>query len=91
MIISIMSQKKSNFRKEQQWDWAVAFYWGSQPIIPTLRSGASDFPHRFDDNVLRQAAKVMTISWCGTVQGCTALQCFGFYVQPQLTESLQAK
>lgn len=74
MIISIMSQQKSNFRKEEQWDWAVAFYWSSQPIIPTPRLAASDFLHCFDDNVLRQAAKVMTISQCGTVQGCTA-QC----------------
>ena len=60
------------FRKEQ-WDWAVAFSWSSLPIIPTPRLAASDFLRYFDDNVLRQAAKVMTISQCGIVQGSSAL------------------
>lgn len=69
-----MSWLKLSIRKEEQLDWAVAFYWSSQPIIPTPRLAASDFPHCFDDNVLRQAAKVMTISRCGTVQGCAALR-----------------
>lgn len=69
MIISIMSLHKSNFTKEELCDWAVAFH--SLTIVPTLQSAASDFQHCLDDNVLRQAAKVMTISQCGTAQGCS--------------------
>lgn len=53
-------------------EWAVASYWSSQAIIPAPRLAASNFLHCFDDNVLRQAAKVMTISQCARVQGCAA-------------------
>lgn len=51
----------------------IGQYWSSQPIIPTLHSAASVFLHCFDDNVLRQSAKVMTISQCGAVRGYAAL------------------
>lgn len=70
-----MSLQKSDFRKEDQSDWAaVLFYWSSLTIIPTPQSAASDFLHCLDDNVLRQATKVMTISQRGTAQGCCALR-----------------
>lgn len=91
MIISIMSQQKSNFR-EEQWDWAAVFHWSSQPIIPTSCLAASDFLDGLDDNVLRQAATVMTISLCAAVLRALryALICWS-HIQAHSTQILGAK